>query len=252
MYRAIVVDDEPYTREGMRILIDWGSAGFQLVGEATDSESAERLIEETNPHLVFLDVQMPGLDGTQVASLIREKYPDILIAFLSGYSRFEYARAAIEVQAFCYLLKPIDPEEIERELRAASALMKVRAQKRVELPTEKPAFAPSPPENPIIAAMREYIRAEYAREPSLKDLARSLNLHQGYLGQQIKRLSGQSFLQHLNLARIEQAKLLLSSTERSVKDIAISVGIPDVDYFSQQFKRATGQTPGQYRKPPEG
>ena len=242
MYRAIVVDDEPLAREGMRILVNWGSAGFQLVGEASDAAEAIRLIEEQHPHLVFLDVQMPGMDGRGLAQRIYAEHSDILIAFLSGHSIFDYAQAAISVQALCYLLKPIDSEEIERELRAAGAMLKARERQSQDAP------APQMPEHRMLGAMHEYIEAEFSHQLTVAALAGMLDLHPGYLGQQIKRLSGASFLQHLTAVRLERAALLLQTTDRSVKDIAISVGIPNVDYFSQQFRRTHGMTPGDYRR----
>lgn len=128
MLRAVIVDDEPHMREGLRILIDWEACGFTLVGEAGDAQSALTLVAQTRPDLAILDIRMPGMEGTKLAGILAKEYPDLLVMFISGYQDFSYAKAAIQVRAWRYLLKPLDPEEIERELKAAARHLLERAQ----------------------------------------------------------------------------------------------------------------------------
>ena len=112
---ALVVDDEPVARAGLRAMlaaVDW----VEVVGEAADGESAVREIEARRPELVFLDVQMPGLLGTDV--LRRLERPPFVI-FTTAYS--EHAVSAFELGAVDYLLKPFGPT------RLAAALERVRA-----------------------------------------------------------------------------------------------------------------------------
>ena len=113
--RAYVVDDEPVARAGLRAMLrafDW----VEVVGEAADGESAVAGIGALRPELVFLDVQMPGLLGTEV--LRRLERPPFVI-FTTAYS--EHAVTAFELGAVDYLLKPFGPT------RLAAAMERVRA-----------------------------------------------------------------------------------------------------------------------------
>jgi two-component system LytT family response regulator len=111
---TFVADDEPVARAGLRAMLgafDW----VTVVGEAADGESAVARIEALRPELVFLDVQMPGLLGTDV--LRRLQRPPFVI-FTTAYS--EHAVTAFELGAVDYLLKPFGPS------RLAAAMERVR------------------------------------------------------------------------------------------------------------------------------
>lgn len=243
VYRAIVVDDEPYTREGLRLLVDWAGCGFVLVGEAGSAEDALVLLERERPDLMICDVRMPGMQGTELALEAHARYPALMIAFISGYQRFDYARDAIRAQAFCYLVKPIDQEDVEKQLRRILGVLDARLTNPRTQPAEPPAGL-----GQGIAAMWHYIYQHLPGPASLEALASELHLHQGYLGQWIKKQTGHTFHQHLTRARMEEARRLLLQTDKPIKEIAWAVGIGDVDYFAVQFKREHGLTPGQLRK----
>ena len=113
--RTFVVDDEPIARAGLRAMLlafEW----VEVVGEAADGESAVAAIESLRPELVFLDVQMPGLLGTEVLRRI-EGQP--LIIFTTAYA--EHAVSAFELGAVDYLLKPFGPR------RLSAAMERIRA-----------------------------------------------------------------------------------------------------------------------------
>jgi len=98
--RTLVVDDEPLAREGLRAMLtafDW----IEVIGEAPDGEAAVEAINRLRPELVFLDVQMPGLFGTEVLRRI-ERQPFII--FTTAFS--QHAVTAFEFGAVDYLLKP--------------------------------------------------------------------------------------------------------------------------------------------------
>ena len=114
MFKVVLVDDEPLVIEGLQAMIRWEELGFKICGTAYDGESAYELIKESNPDLVITDVRMPGMDG-----LALMKKCQSLSAFsarfiiLSGYSDFNYVKEAIGLKGMSYVLKPIDPDEIE-------------------------------------------------------------------------------------------------------------------------------------------
>jgi two-component system, LytTR family, response regulator len=115
MIRTLIVDDEPLARERMRSLLG-GEADIAIVGECRDGREAVAAIKRDSPDLVFLDVQIPELDGFQVLEAIgAERTPAIV--FVTAYD--QYALQAFEVHAVDYLLKPFDEERFRRALERA-------------------------------------------------------------------------------------------------------------------------------------
>lgn len=115
--RALVVDDEPIARAGLRDLLE-GEEGIDVAGEAGDGVAAAGAILETRPDVVFLDIQMPGIDGFGVIEAVgADAMPPVV--FVTAYD--EYAVRAFEVHALDYLLKPVDPQ------RFRTTIARVRA-----------------------------------------------------------------------------------------------------------------------------
>jgi two-component system, LytTR family, response regulator len=115
--RVLVVDDEaPARRKILRLLRE--EEGVEVVGEADSGQSAIAAVRKHNPDLVFLDVQMPGLDGFGVVRSIADaKLPLPRIIFVTAHDKF--ALQAFEVHAFDYLLKPVGEERFRGALRRA-------------------------------------------------------------------------------------------------------------------------------------
>jgi two-component system LytT family response regulator len=115
MIRALVVDDEPLAREGLKLhLVQQKEVG--IVGEAGDGRRAAALITSLKPDLVFLDVQMPTLDGFQVVEAVAATWLPTIV-FVTAYD--QYAIKAFEVHAIDYLLKPFTAERFAAALRKA-------------------------------------------------------------------------------------------------------------------------------------
>ncbi|HYR11194.1 MAG TPA: LytTR family DNA-binding domain-containing protein [Longimicrobium sp.] len=118
--RTIIVDDEPLARERLRMLLA-GVEGVEVVAECADGMEAVETIRRMEPDVVFLDVQMPGLDGFDVVERLGDDIP--IIVFCTAYD--EYALRAFDANAVDYLLKPIDTprlsEAVTRARRRADA-----------------------------------------------------------------------------------------------------------------------------------
>lgn len=116
-YKIFLVEDEIVTREGIRDTVDWGAAGCQFCGEASDGEIALPLICEQRPDIVISDIKMPFMDGLQLCRILRETLPATRIIILSGHDEFRYAQEAIQIGVTEYLLKPIIPQDLLATLR---------------------------------------------------------------------------------------------------------------------------------------
>ncbi len=117
--RVLIVDDEPLARQGLKLRLQ-AHDDVEIVGECNNGLDAVALIPMERPDLVFLDIQMPELNGFQVIQKLRElKQPMPLIVFVTAYD--SYAIKAFDIHALDYILKPID------DMRLETALAKVRA-----------------------------------------------------------------------------------------------------------------------------
>ncbi|HXE56633.1 MAG TPA: LytTR family DNA-binding domain-containing protein [Gemmatimonadales bacterium] len=112
--RVLLVDDEPLVRQGLRSFLE-DEPDVEVVGEARDGREALQLIVQRRPSLVFLDVQMPELDGVAVAEALAAESPAIV--FVTAYDR--YAVRAFDLQAVDYLLKPFDRPRFQAALERA-------------------------------------------------------------------------------------------------------------------------------------
>jgi len=109
--RALLVDDEAPARSELRYLLG-KHAEVNVVGEAASAAEALALAKAVHYDVVFLDVQMPGLTGLEAAPLVREQPRPPAVVFVTAHP--EYAVDAFAVEAFDYLLKPVDPERLAR------------------------------------------------------------------------------------------------------------------------------------------
>ena len=115
--RALIVDDEPLARRRIRSLLAHDS-GVDVIGECSDGYNAVSSINELTPDLVFLDIQMPTMDGFEVIKTIGpERMPTVI--FVTAYD--QYALKAFEVNALDYLLKPYDRRRFQKTLERAKA-----------------------------------------------------------------------------------------------------------------------------------
>ncbi|MAQ02419.1 MAG: DNA-binding response regulator [Alteromonadaceae bacterium] len=116
--KTLIVDDEPLARSGLRLRLEKFD-DVEVVAECQNGLDAVSMISQHRPDLVFLDIQMPGLNGFQVINKLKElKQPIPMIIFVTAYD--SYAIKAFDVHALDYLLKPADDE------RLSAALKKVR------------------------------------------------------------------------------------------------------------------------------
>lgn len=114
--RIVVADDHPVVRGGLVALLRT-VAGFEVVGEVADGESAVHSVAEDAPDVVLMDVRMPGIDGIEATRRIRASAPDCRVLMLTMYDDDATLFTAMKAGARGYLLKEAEPEEIVRAVR---------------------------------------------------------------------------------------------------------------------------------------
>jgi two-component system response regulator YesN len=129
----MIIDDEFYFREALKITLPWNELGFRICGEAKNGKDALEKIEELKPDIALVDINMPIMDGLEFTqAIIQEKYK-IKIIILTGYSEFSYAKQAIQYGVKSYLLKPIDESELEKTLLQTKNIIESERKIKVEI-----------------------------------------------------------------------------------------------------------------------
>ena len=115
-YRVLIADDEPIIREGLRDCIDWMTIGMEIVGEAEDGEEALELAIKLNADILLVDMNMPFLNGIELIRRLQEKCPQCRFLIVSGHDEFSYAQAAVRLGVDDYILKPVQPAQLNDAL----------------------------------------------------------------------------------------------------------------------------------------
>ena len=360
MVKIFLVEDEKFVREGIKNEIDWKSYGFDFVGEAADGELALPLIEMSRPDILITDIKMPFMDGLELGRIVKEKFPETVIIFLSGYDDFDYAQKAIHIGASEYLLKPISKEKLLSVLKKIKTVIISKSNNTVEdikiedieidikkfdtsgfnkgklkefvisgnsldiesfvdvymntlgsqlkslifrqyiimdafielnsifdnNVTEKENFGnkfgsmevfdlavtdiytvkdyllkillytvdkreqlAGKNYSFLLNKAKDFVEKNYMNcDISLNTVAEYIGLSPTYFSTIFKQELGINFIDYLTKTRINEAKILLRSTDKRISDIAMEVGYRDQHYFSSSFKKYQGDTPKAYRE----
>ncbi|MCP3741715.1 response regulator transcription factor [Rossellomorea sp. BNER] len=117
--KAIIIDDEKHVREGLLLLGEWEKYGINTILEAENGDDAITLISEHCPEIIFTDMRMPKRDGISLIKWLHATDRKSKTIVVSGYDDYEYMRNAIYYKSFDYILKPIDPEVLNKTLERA-------------------------------------------------------------------------------------------------------------------------------------
>lgn len=151
MYKVMIVDDEFYFREALKISLPWEKLGFEICGEAKNGKEAIKKIEELKPDITIVDINMPIMDGLEFAKNLKESGIETKILILTGHSEFSYAKQAVSLGVYNYLLKPVNEEElanclcemkmdIQKEANLKIELEKLKEQVKENIPLLKEKF----------------------------------------------------------------------------------------------------------------
>ena len=240
MYSIMIVEDEYLVRQGIASLVNYEQFGMQVIAQAENGIEAWQKFQENPADILLTDINMPQMNGLELAKLVRDQAPKCHIVFLTGYDDFDYARTAIKLGADDYLLKPFSKDDVEEMLaKVQTKLDKERKKAQIQNLVDQGQRS----------ELEEAIHERLAdSELSLKSLASQLGFSPSYLSVLIKKELGLPFQDYLIQERMKKAKLLLLTTDLKIYEIAEQVGFEDMNYFSQRFKQVVGLTPRQFKK----
>jgi len=122
----MIIDDEPIVRAGLRYLLPWSEYNFEICAEGVDGKDGLKKLLEYSPDLVLVDIKMPGMNGLELIREAKKQDFDGKFIILTGYSDFEFAKSAISLGVRAYLLKPIDEDELRRNVEEVLAELEAK------------------------------------------------------------------------------------------------------------------------------
>ena len=121
MLKVMLVDDEPYILQGLKVIIDWESEGFYIEHVCSNGREALKYLADNDVDLIISDIRMPEMTGLELLETVkREKITDAEFVLLTGYDDFTYTQRAIRNGCLDYILKPVNEEDLISILRKVS------------------------------------------------------------------------------------------------------------------------------------
>ncbi|TWH45791.1 response regulator [Sporomusa sp. KB1] len=222
MIRAIIADDEQAVASIICHFIEKECLPIKIVGTAADGRQAVKLIKEEHPELIFLDIQMPIMNGFEVMKA--ETEPHFII--ITAYESFQYAQQALRLGACDIILKPIEYKQFLQAINRAIGWKFTS--------------------NTTVNGILEYIHLNYAQKISLEQLAQMFYTTPSHIARLFKGYMDLSIVTYIHQVRIKEAKKLLMEQCCSVKDTAERTGYDSLNNFYKYFKMYTGMTPATF------
>jgi two-component system, response regulator YesN len=264
MFKLLIAEDVRTVREALVRSIPWESLGIELLGAVDNGAEALAWLEREQPDLLLTDIGMPRMNGLELIAEARLRKPDIRCIILSGLSEFEHARQAVKLQVLEYVLKPIDPQEIEEVLaRAVEGLRREREERqgvafavqaaKEKLPNVLESLPPgewsgSIKKKKLVEQAIRFVKQEYTRRDlSLSDVSASVGVSYKYLNLLFKEVTGMTINNAVIRLRMEEAARLLKDPAIKIYEICDRIGYTDQDHFRESFKKQFHLTPTEYR-----
>ena len=253
MLKVLIVEDEVIIRKGLVHTIDWLSMDCTVVGDACDGLEGLKLIEKYKPDLVITDIRMPLMNGIEMLdmALKNNKFHSII---LTSYSEFEYAKQAISLKVFEYLLKPVDEEKlvfiienvkssIKQERVYDGIIEKTKTGNEMNIvDLDIYIFSDSEPNYYVSQALKQ-IKLNYHQKISIESISNDLNVSPSYLSRKFRDVTSQTFLDVLNKYRVQKAIELLNTGKYRVYEISSMTGFSEYKHFCNVFKKYTQTSP---------
>ena len=243
--RILLIDDSPVD---LRLMVEFLRGRGFVVLIAQDGEQGLARAHDLSPHLILLDVRMPGADGFTICRRLKqsEVTRHVPVIFLTGADEVGERLAGFEAGAVDYIVKPFFEEEVVARIR-------VHLQRGRPAPVDAPAVLESAPQE-AISREREWVQQacslldeRLSDPPSVFDLARIVGTNERRLSELFREQVGNTVFGYVREQRLLLAARLLTQTSVPVQDMAEQVGYSTSSNFITAFRARFGCSPRRYR-----
>ncbi len=228
MIKAIICDDEQAAQSIIRHYIQTEKMPIEIAGTAQNGREALDLAQRVAPDIVFMDINMPFMNGFEAI----ERMKDSKIIVITAVDSFEYAQKALRLGVCDIIAKPIDFQQLRQAITRAVGWQ----------------FTGNAMADKILI----YLSAHYNEPVELKTLADLACCTEGHVARVFKKETGLSVISYVHKLRIEKSITLMEKSSMSVKEISEAVGYRNLNHFYKYFQQHTGSTPAAYLRQQRG
>jgi two-component system response regulator YesN len=262
----LICDDEPMVRIGLKAMLEEISPSEH---EYIEAENGRELIERAarRPDVACVDIQMPLLDGLDAIDDASKLYPEIKWVLLTGHAQFTYAKRAIQMGIYDYILKPVGIKQIS-ELMVKISMLKdsdhtvqnylktitnfdfdVSSSERMAERIQEITGADDGRESvtDTITKVKAFVLHHYRDNIGVSSIADYLQITPNYLSRIFSAQTGVKLSDYLSEKRISRAKELLENPNITIKVVAGMVGYYNAKHFAKVFQKMVGVTPSEYQ-----
>ena len=245
MYKALIIDDEKSSRLLITKLGRWNEYGIDPPFTATNGADGLAMIKDLHPNIVFVDMQMPIMDGNEFLRIASVNFPSIKYIVVSGHDEFSYVKTALQTKAIDYLLKPISGKELNDVIALAVSELNtgvIGQHLDVKQQTETYNTAELP------EVIKDYLDTNYTTEINLNDISEKYFFTKEYLSKLFKKSYGIGIYEYVLSLRMRRAKDLLLCDDMQIQQISDLLGYSNSNYFSKAFKTYYSISPSDFRE----
>ncbi|MBQ6362628.1 MAG: response regulator [Lachnospiraceae bacterium] len=248
-YNILIIDDEVYTLEDICSCIDTEALPVGELFTAVNTTRARKILDEQDIHVILSDIDMPGGDGISFMRSVRDTHADTPCIFITNYAEFSYAQEAIHLNVLDYLLKPVEPEILNRALEKAFAIARENlGQSSLQAPAPDMSLAASGKKDSYVSNALAFLEDNLQNDITRESVSDHVHLTPDHLDRLFREQMGMSVFRCIVFKKIELAKKLLMETNQPIGCIAADLGYCNLSNFSSAFRKLCGMTPAEYRK----
>lgn len=249
--RLLLVDDEMLAIDGLKENLLSMPYSFEAIYTANSKSKAQEILTAYPVDMIFCDIEMPGGNGLELLSWVKENHPQILSVILSCHDEFPFAQRAVQLSCFDYVLKPATPEVLypvlERAFAAKAHQIKGERIRQIGEAYISQISDHAQDRADIADKVKEYIVSHVTEEISVEYLAQTFYLSPNYLTRCFKKKYGMTISEFLMDLRLRLAAEMLIKKDMSITMVASKTGYPNYTYFTKIFKKKYGVSPVKYR-----
>ena len=224
MIRAIICDDERAALNIIRHFIEAERMPIEIAGTAQNGREALALAQSVRPDLIFMDINMPFMNGFEVIERLRNRK----IIVITAYDSFEYAQRALRLGVCDIIAKPIDFEQLRQAIARAIGWRFTG--------------------NDAVDAALTWLYAHFNEKVELKALAELAYCTESHLARVFKKETGLSVISYVHKLRIDRSVMLMAQGGKSIKEISEEVGYNNLNHFYKYFQQIMNSTPAAYMR----
>jgi len=233
-----------------------------VVYTASNGAEAVDILNETEGiELILSDMMMPVMDGNELLEQVKrdEKFADIPVLFLTARSDDMVKHRGLELGAVDYIIKPFNPDELmlrinnqmkltvmRNDLRRKNEELYSKLRQRMQDDGRKPAVTDEMKGK--MESVCLFIRENFRNDINRDLIAATIEMNPDLFSRNFNQYTGKSLPDYVNILRVEDAKMLLRETDKTVSRIAIETGFENIRTFNRVFKKFTGMNPGEFRE----